>query len=410
MRILHLTPELPYPTGSGGRAHEYFLCRRWVELGHQVLNISPVLPGEAQHAEALRSVGVENWTALRPGSHLLEATEGVLREPAVLGTAVVAPVRALEMRIFWTRLRGLIEAARRDWTPDVVVVGHDMAAAWAQGLWHSVPAVLTLHNLTWRWYLSRARRSAGLASLLLRTEALRYRRHVLGLLSHYRAATTLSTIEADELRRLTDLPIRVVPIGVDTQSLQPVPETSGTSRVLFAGTLGYQPNQEGVRWFVEQVWPGVRREIPEAEFEIAGRGAPPGLRALADHPGVVMKGEVPEMGPVYARSNVVVVPILSGAGVRVKVVEALASGRAIVSTSLGCEGLPGLRAREQLLVADSSDEFAAGTVHLLRDPGLRAKLAQAARALAEARFDWREVGDQYEELLRQVATHGSQPR
>ena len=142
MRILHLTPELPYKTGAGGRGHELFVCQRLVELGHQVLNISPALPAEAHLAQELRDVGVENWVVRRPASHLREAVGAVFAEPAVLATAAVEPIRALEMRIFWIRMRELVEHAVRDWQPDVVVVVHGMAAAWAKGLPPTIPAVL----------------------------------------------------------------------------------------------------------------------------------------------------------------------------------------------------------------------------------------------------------------------------
>ena len=133
MRVLHLTPELPYePGGGGGRGHEYFQCWRLVELGHDVLNISPVTPQEGPHAQALRDVGVENWTLERPASHRSEVVAAVRADPRVLATAVVAPVRALEMRVFWVGMNQLAQRAVSEWRPEVAVIGHDMAAAWAQ--------------------------------------------------------------------------------------------------------------------------------------------------------------------------------------------------------------------------------------------------------------------------------------
>ena len=406
MRVLHMTPELPYETGGGGRGREYFLCRRLVESGHQVLNISPVLPADARFAQALRDVGVENWVALRPASHLREASEAALREPTVLGTAVVAPVRALEMRIFLIRLRSLIDRAVRAWRPDVVVVGHDMAAGWAQSVPDAVPAVLTLHNLTWHWYLSRARRSNALVALALRAEAERYRRFVLGRLGRFSAAVAVSTLEGEELRRTTQMPVHVIPTGVDTQSIRPAPEPDGPPRLLFAGTLGYPPNAQGIGWFADRVWPAIRRELPDARLDIAGRDPPPSVLALGEREGIAVVGPVPEMPPYFARAHAVVVPILTGAGIRVKIVEAMANGRAVVSTSLGWEGLPYVEPGRHLLVADEPAEFAATTARVLREPALRAQLATEARALAERRYDWRGLGDQQEAVLREVLASG----
>jgi glycosyltransferase involved in cell wall biosynthesis len=403
MRVLHLTPELPHAQGGGGgRGHEYFMCRRLVELGHQVLNISPVLPAEAHYAEDLREAGVENWVSLRPESHLREAVQAVMAEPRILTTAVTGPVRALEMRIFWLELRQLVERAIREWRPDVVVVVHGMAAAWANGLPESAPAVIGLHDLQWHWYLQRAQRRRGPSSLVLRGEAERYRRHVVGLLPRYRAAIALSTIEAAELRATTGIPVSVIPVGVDTATLRPAPEQEGPPRLVFTGTLGYPPNTQGIRWFADHVWPQVRRAVPDAQLDIVGRAPPPSVQALDDRGGITVVGSVRAIGPYFARAHAVVVPILTGAGIRVKVVEGMAAGRAIVSTSLGWEGLPHVQPGRHLLVADTPHDFARAAIRLLLEPALRESIASDARLLAERSYDWRGLGDEHESVLQAV--------
>lgn len=403
MRVLHLTPELPFePGGGGGRGREYFLCQRLVELGHDVLNISPVTPEEAPRAQALRDVGVENWVLERPASQRQEVLAAVRAEPSVLAAAAVVPQRALEMRVFWVGLRHLAQRAVQEWHPDVVVVGHDMAAAWARSLPPSLPAVLTLHNLLWHWYLSRARRSAGIPAALLRAEARRYRAHTLRMLRRYQAAVAVSTIEAEEVRRSSAIPVSVIPTGVDTRALTPGPDPDGPPRLVFTGTLSYPPNSQGITWFAEQVWPLVLKAVPDAQLDIVGRGPPPAVAALGERPGITVVGPVPLMGPYFDRAHAVVVPILTGAGIRVKIVEAMAAGRAIVSTSLGWEGLPHIVPGEHLLVADDPEPFAAAAIRLLREPQLRRGLAAAARALAERHYDWRGLGDEQEAVLRSV--------
>jgi glycosyltransferase involved in cell wall biosynthesis len=399
-----MTPELPFePGGGGGRGREYFLCRRLVELGHDVLNISPALPDDAKHAECLRDAGVENWVAARPSSPVEETLRAVAADPRVLATAITAPVRALEMRVFWTRLRTLVARAVHEWHPDVAVIGHDMASGWARGLPPSMPALVTLHNLTWHWYLSRARRARGARALVLRAEAARYRRYLLRELPRFAAAACVSTNEASELASLYRGRIETIPTGVDTQLIAPAPEQAGSPRVLFTGTLFYPPNSQGIVWFADEVWPAVVREMPDARLEIVGRGPTAEVRALDARPGITVVGEVPVMGPYFAHTHVVVVPILTGAGIRVKIVEAMANGRAIVSTSLGWEGLPGVQPGEHLLVADDPAAFAANVVRLLRDARLRAQLAARGRELAVCEYDWRGLGDRQELLLREIA-------
>jgi glycosyltransferase involved in cell wall biosynthesis len=345
---------------------------------------------------------VESWVTERPASHVREAADAIARDPMVLATAAVAPVRALEMRIFWIRLRELAEGAMHEWRPDVVVVGHDMAAAWAQGLPEPVPAVITLHNLTWHWYLSRARRRRGVPALLLRAEAERYRRYLLRQLPRYRAAIAVSTSEADELRRIAELPLSVIPSGVDTKAVRPAPEQEGPRRLLFTGTLSYQPNAEGIRWFADQVWPQIRLRLPDARLDIVGRDPAPNVRELDRRDGIAVVGQVPDMRPYYARAHAVVVPILTGAGIRVKIVEAMAAGRAIVTTSLGWKGLPHVQPDRHLLVADEPRRFAAGAVRLIEEPETRHRIAAEARSLAERHYDWRELGDQQEAVLSEV--------
>ncbi len=407
MRVLHLTPELPHRQGGGGgRGHEYLMCRRLVELGHDVLNISPVLPSEACFEPDLRETGVESWVSHRPASAVREVATAVRREPSLLATAVTVPVRVLEMRVFWTELRAVVERACREWRPDVAVIVHGMAAAWAGGLPESMPAVLSLHDLHWRWYASRARLRSGPVAWALRAEALRHRHDLLRQLRRFQAVITLSTIEGEEVRRRCNLPVSVIPTGLDTSMVtaaaeQPVPPT-----LLFTGTMNYQPNAQGICWFADTVWPLVLASVPEARLMVVGRSPPPAVTALGARPGIEVTGPVKDMAPYFARAHVVVVPILTGAGIRVKIVEAMAAGRPVVSTSLGWAGLPGVEPGLHLLVADTPQAFADETSRLLGDPGLRHRLAAAARLLAEQRYDWRALGSEFEALLTAVAGAG----
>jgi glycosyltransferase involved in cell wall biosynthesis len=405
MRILHLTPELPYePGGGGGPTREFFLCKRLVDLGHDVLNLSPARPHEVELAGSLRAAGVACRLAPRPAGALEEVARAVAAEPAVLGAAVTRPVRALEMRVFWTRLRPLAQRAVVEWRPDVVVVGHDMAGAWALDLPRQLPAVLTLHNLTWHWYLSRARLAPPPRAALLRAEAARYRRHVVRLLPRYAAAVAVSTLEAAEVRALGLTKVELIPTGVDTEALRPAPEPPASPpRLLFTGTMSYPPNHQGIRWFAERVWPAVRAALPDAQLDVVGKEPPEEVRALDGRDGIAVHGFVPSMAPYFARAHAVVVPILTGAGIRVKIVEAMSAGRAVVSTPLGWEGLAQLEPGRHLLVADEPAAFAEAAVRLLRDPVLRARMAADARALAEREYDWRSLGDALERVLADAA-------
>jgi glycosyltransferase involved in cell wall biosynthesis len=324
-------------------------------------------------------------------------------EPAVLGAAITRPVRALEMRVFWTRLRALAVRAAAQWRPEVAVVGHDMAAAWAADLPPELPAVLTCHNLTWRWYESRARRAGPPAASALRAEAWRYRRHVVRALPRFHTAVAVSTLEADELRALGRTRVELIPTGVDTLALCPAPEEPGPPRLLFTGTMSYPPNHQGIRWFAREVWPLVRAELPRAQLDVVGKDPPDEVRALDAIDGVTVHGFVDSMAPFFGSAHAVVVPILAGAGIRVKIIEAMAAGRAVVSTPLGCEGLAGLEPGHHLLVAEDPRTFASAALRLLREAELRERIAAAGRELAERLYDWRPLGERLERVLRDAA-------
>ncbi len=123
------------------------------------MNVSPVLPGERERVRALEEVGVPVRVAVRPENPFEEVARAVSAEPRVLGAALTQPERALEMRVFWTRLRRVTLDAVEELRPDVVLIGHDMSMAWSDDLPADLPAVLTCHNLLWNWYESRARLS-----------------------------------------------------------------------------------------------------------------------------------------------------------------------------------------------------------------------------------------------------------
>ena len=403
LRILHLTPELPYePGGGGGRTREFFLCRRLVELGHEVVNVSPVLPHELGHTRALEEVGVPVRIALRPARPVEEVGRAVSAEPAVLAATLLQPKRALEMRVFWTRLRSVALEAVEAFRPDVVLVGHDMSMAWAEDLPADLPAVLTCHNLTWNWYESRAALAGGALRLALLGEAWRYRRFVATRLRRFHTAVAVSTIERDQLLEIGGTRVELIPTGVDVAALKPAPAQNGPPRALFTGTMSYPPNHQGGRWLAARIWPLVRTRLPDARLDIVGKDPPAELASLDGHDGISVAGFVPSMAPWFAAAQVIVVPIRTGAGIRVKIIEALSAGRPVVSTSLGCEGL-GLEAGRHLLVEDDERDFAGAVVRLLGDPEERARLAAAGRVRAERDFDWRPLGDRLEQVLADAA-------
>ena len=183
--------------------------------------------------------------------------------------------------------------------------------------------------------------------------------------------------------------------------LEPSPEPDAPT-LLFTGTLSYPPNAEALLWLLRDIWPRIRDAHPTVRLLVVGRGAPAEAERLADER-VELAGWVPDMRAAFARASVVLVPMRSGGGTRLKVLDGLASGRALLTTTMGAEGVE-LRDGEHAAVADGAEAFAAAALRLLGDTAERARLGAAGRALAEDVYDWAAIGARLGQLLDGVAS------
>jgi glycosyltransferase involved in cell wall biosynthesis len=401
VRLLTLTPELPFaPGGTGGQTRQYRLLRGLVERGHSVATVAPVAVAQRDGAEVLREAGVELYASPRPESRVAESLRALSRSPGLLLRAARDPVVAWQVEVFWTRLRALADRALEEFSPDVVLVEHDWSAAWHRDLPEGLPSALTLQNLSWAYYEKRASAASGPAAAALGLESRRFanfdRRH----LDEYDLLLAMSEPDRVAAASVTTTRCEVVPNGVDT-SAAPGPEPDGPPLALFTGTLAYPPNAEALEWLLRDIWPRVRAAQPDARLAVVGPDPPESARRLADE-SVELTGWVAEMRPWFERASVVLVPMRSGGGTRLKVLDGLASGRAMVSTTMGAEGIDA-RDGEHLLLADGTDAFTDAVLRLLGDPALRHRLAAGGRELAETVYDWRVVTDTFERLLEEIA-------
>jgi glycosyltransferase involved in cell wall biosynthesis len=204
------------------------------------------------------------------------------------------------------------------------------------------------------------------------------------------------------LSHLPDLGVTIVPFGISLDSL-PVytREENKTPHLLFLGAMGRPPNVAAMEYFYHQVFPRIRQQVPEVRLTIAGSNPPPQIQALTADEAVEVTGYVADRAPYYARCAVFVAPMLTGGGMIIKVLDALAMGCAVVTTSVGNEGVaapPG----EALLVADSAQEFADSVLALLRDPDRRRQLGQAGRQFVEAQYSWPSIISRLETVYHEL--------
>lgn len=275
----------------------------------------------------------------------------------------------------------------------------------------TTPAVLFQHNVESTLWERQWRHERGFVKrLVFRLEAtkmLRYERaevqrfhHVIAVSEHDRALMSQMT----EPSRIS-----VVPTGVDLKQYAPLAmaESSGENEalVLFLGSMDWEANIDGVDYFMSEIWPRVRAAVPDARFRVVGRNPPPRIRNLGSD-SVEVTGRVPSVLEHLNEASVFVVPLRIGGGTRLKIYEAMAAGKAVVSTSIGAEGLD-VQHGEDVLLADTANTFAESVTTLLRDRKMRRRLGQAAANRA-ARYDWTVVASCFEEKLeRTIKNHGT---
>jgi glycosyltransferase involved in cell wall biosynthesis len=265
------------------------------------------------------------------------------------------------------------------------------------------PSVLNHHNVESVLFLRRAPYERNpLAGAYLHLQASKLDR--LEKEWYQRFSANLFVSESDRARAMRQSPgltARVVPNGVDVDYYRPE-RGKEDERIVWVGGLGWFPNRDAVRWMIGSVWPHVRALRPRAVLDLVG-AAPPGvLQREGAAPGVEAHGFVEDIRPIVARASVFVAPLRVGGGTRLKILDAMAMGKAIVATTLGAEGI-GAESEKEIVRADSPREFANAIVHLLEDPDRRRVLGENARSLAERRFAWEVVGDRFLRIYRAIA-------
>jgi glycosyltransferase involved in cell wall biosynthesis len=387
LRVLFVTPYLPSPPRFGGQRRLHGILSG-VAASSDVSVLSLVDPREDQ-AEARRAteaycrrvttVAGPRFTGSLAGKRLVQL--GSLLSPW-------SYERLVHLRRALAAALGHLLATERF---DVVQFEFSHMAAYRPGV-RAAPAdgpafFLDEHNI--EFDVVRQTAEAGVGALRRAFSAIDWRKvraEELGAWSRVDGCTLTSARDRDRLLRLAPgTRTRVVPNGVDLGTFLPGAGRE-PRRVLFFGAVDYYPNTEGLLFFLDSVLPILRRRVPGVRLSIVGRRPPAAILARrgAD---VEITGEVDDLRPHIARAAAVIAPLRIGGGTRLKILEAMAMGKAVVSTSLGAEGIDVVAGRD-LLIADDAEAFADRLAQVLEDDALADRLGASARRLVEARHGW----------------------
>jgi glycosyltransferase involved in cell wall biosynthesis len=396
VRILMLTSYLPYPPNSGGNIRMLELLR-FLRPRHEVTLVSFIF--SEQQAAAVAAL-----------SRYCKRVIPVLHTRQIVAQDDERPrcVAAL-----WTReMRACLAAINAEARFDLMQIEHIFMAQYAPLI--DAPVILHEHNiesLVLKREADLLAKEEDLQSPTNDPRATRNAESEWKKMSRYESSIwpqfsfRIVVSELDRLEMTTRCPsgkVVLVPNGVRTDELQPV-APNGSSGVIFMGAMDYAPNRDAAAWLCDSIWPHVLREAPKACLYIVGRNPPPWLLERNQRGAIEIAANVPSVVPYAKKCSVSVVPIRVGGGTRLKILISMALGLAVISTSIGCEGLD-LEAPSELLRVDDPIGFARRTSELLRDQERQRSLAQAGRLAVEQRYDWQRIfpvlEKQYLEIVR----------
>jgi glycosyltransferase involved in cell wall biosynthesis len=267
----------------------------------------------------------------------------------------------------------------------------------------ATPTILFQHNVeSALWQRMASTEANPVKRLAYQIEARKMARYERDSLNKFQHVIAVSDHDRQQMLEMDPAcAISVVPTGVDTQKYAVAPPaTANPPRIIFTGSMDWEPNIDAVAYFCQDIWARVHAEFPAAVFQIVGRNPHSRVKQLASDL-VQVTGTVPSVADYLRDATLVVVPLRSGGGTRLKIFEAMAMGKALISTSIGAEGLD-VKNGSDLILADDAAAFADAIILLLRDASLRRQYEQAAAKLA-ARYDWSNIVQRFAEVLQETS-------
>lgn len=390
MKILFITTTFPYPPNDGERVRSYNLLRHLSKRNEMTVLAFFDEETDLEGISHLRDLGIEVLPFVRPKI----SKSAFIRSLLLMQPLFVYGNYSVEFSDMIGRLakKSLFDVVHLDGLPMVqyfsqispeLKVVFDLRDSW------SVLYKRNVFNSSW---------ACKLFNILKYIAVRRYENYALNLPLKVVLLSAEDKKALEHGSRVISDKINLIPNGIDTEYFHPNNEVEDNEsyNVVFTGSLAYMPNSEAVEFFVNKIWPYILEELPQARFRVVGKKPSPRLMML-NSGSVEIVGEVQDLRPYVWNAGVVVCPLLSGAGIKNKVLEAMALGKAVIATKIAVEGIPGEDGRHYL-VCDDAKSMANAVVRLLQSKELRIALQREALTFVKDTFCWRAAAVAFEKL------------
>lgn len=408
MKILFLTQIIPFPPNAGPRVKTWHVLNYLVQQGHDVTLASFVRQDEIEFVPVLETLCHEVHTIPIHRSRTADVghwlKSHLSKRPFLIERDDLKPMRQLVQRLLNTHPFDLVHADQLTMTQFALDVD--------QLPQEKRPYIIfDAHNATWTIW-ERMRQNAPLPlKPIYKMEEDRIKRYEAMLVERFNH--TMVVIDPDREALLEGVPrgrwaqllprMSSIPIAIDAQKLQPTHRQPNSCNIMTLGSLNYPPNADGIRWFMEEIFPQIRQHVPEVTLTVIGKNPPADFIDMANRSQgqIEVTGYVDDLTPYMEAAALMVVPVRAGSGMRVRLLEAFARAMPAVTTTIGLEGIHATHGCE-ILVADEVHSFAHECVRLLRNPKLQQQLAENGRLLAQSKYDWRVVLRQMDKVYQQA--------
>ena len=395
MRLLFLSITVPFPATDGGRLRVLNLLKQVAQRNRVTFLALETQPTDGEGTEYLRSLGIEAHLVPRcsrlPLINLRSGSQAALKRKPLT-------VARYDVPAFRRSFHSLLETGSFD------LIHYEMFHTGQYCLGANAKSLLSLQNVDSHiWRRLREQTSNPLRKCVFWTQERAFRRYERTMSNRFDLVACASEVDRNLMEEICPgLSADVIPNGVDTELYQPNHEDEEETALIYTGSMDWFPNEDAAIYFIEEILPTIQTKYPNLRFYVVGQSPTERLKRYGNRPGVVVTGRVDDVKPHIARATVYVVPLRIGGGTRLKILEALAMGKAVMSTSVGAEGL-NLTVGDEIMIADEPTKFADVVVQLMVDKAMRRELGDNGRRRVEAEYDWRRIGEKlqgmYEALV-----------